>query len=163
MECEFTERVSALLDGELDEREAQSLREHLSVCATCQEAEREFLILRREIQSYRSGASQNEEARQALVRLLGAEHVPFWKRRVALPVPALALLVLAVLAPGVWIIEARKAARRTEPEAAREEKRVAPLPPAASTDSAVDLARFDYGGRLVIYKVRLDNAANKGQ
>lgn len=164
MRCEFTEQVSALVDGELEGQEAQSLREHLTVCAACRQAESDFLLLRRQIQSYRSRAPHVAAERHALARLLGAEHVPFWKRRIALPVPALALLMLAVLALGVWMLAARRQRERTPAPVAGEDKRtVMPPAPAMSPESELDLARFDSGGRAVIYKVRLDNAGNKSQ
>jgi anti-sigma factor RsiW len=165
MECEFTAQVSALMDGELEEQEANSLREHLNACEACQEAEREFLLLRREIQSYRSQAPQGEEERNALARLLRVEKVSFWKRRIALPMPALALFMLAVLALGIWMIAARRQQEsKLTPPAAREGKRtVLPPAPATSPGGEIDLARFDNGGRAVMYKVRLDNALNKRQ
>jgi anti-sigma factor RsiW len=164
MKCEFTEQVSALLDGELEVQEAQSLREHLLACEACHQAERDFLLLRRELQSYRSRAPQGEPERHALARLPGAEHVPFWKRRIALPAPALASLILAVLALGVWMIAARRPKESMPAPVAREEKRtVTTRAPATPAEGEVDLARFDSGGRAVIYKVLLDNAGNKSR
>src|SRR5881396_3543664 len=103
MDCEWTEKVSALLDGELEEGEATGLREHLSACAICRQAEAEFLIMRREIKSY-AIETLSATRQRTLHKILSSENVPLWRRRVALPVPALSLILLALVFLGVWTI-----------------------------------------------------------
>lgn len=161
MDCERTEKVSALVDGELDEERARSLREHLAACSVCRRAEAEFLVLRREIKSY-TVEDKRAAGALALHKILNSENVSFWKRRVALPAPALAALLLTVVALGVWIIFTRR-----EPETerlaarAREEKREIAGPGAPSSGAGeIDLARFDHGGRAVIYKTRRANPSD---
>lgn len=163
MDCEWMEKVSALLDDELSEEDARGLREHLAACRICQRAEREFLILRREIKSYTI-----EEARRAgervLHKILKSENVPFWKRRIALPAPALAMLLLMALALGVWAVFTRREAQRLAAQATREEKKEIERPSApASGIGGIDLAQFDHGGRAVVYKMRRENLGDVNQ
>lgn len=163
MSCELTGKVSALVDEELDEREAESLREHIGACEVCRQAQREFLLLRSAIKSYTSG--EPSDARERLLKqILVSDYVPFWKRRVALPVPALALLLLAVLFTGGWWLTSRFFKRAAPPAGiVREEKKEAATPPAPQTGDEIDLARFDHGGRAVIYKVRREDSTGASQ
>ena len=70
MSCDFTEKISLLIDGELSEHEAREVQRHLTGCAACQEARADFLSFRSEISSY--GASLNPAAQaDALNRILG--------------------------------------------------------------------------------------------
>jgi anti-sigma factor RsiW len=165
MSCEYTEKVSALVDEELDEQEASELREHIAACEVCQQAEKEFLILRREIKSYTRAEWPGAERQRTLEQILDSGKVPLWKRRIALPAPALALLILSVLVLGIWMAAARRQkARMPVVEAGREEKKPVVLPASnTSPESEVDLARFDHGGRAVIYKVRRTDAENVRQ
>ncbi|HEY0321371.1 MAG TPA: zf-HC2 domain-containing protein [Pyrinomonadaceae bacterium] len=165
MNCEYTEKVSALVDEELDEQEAVTLREHVAACEVCRRAEDEFLLLRREIKSYTGAESPGADRRRALEQIRRSGKVPLWKKRIALPAPALALLILSVLVLGVWMAAARlRQARAPVVEAVREGKKPVVLPaPNTPPESEVDLARFDHGGRAVIYKVRRTDALNAGQ
>jgi len=70
MSCDFTEKISLLIDGELSEHDAREVQRHLTGCAACQEARADFLSFRSEISSY--GASLNPAAQAAaLKRILG--------------------------------------------------------------------------------------------
>lgn len=51
MRCELTERVSWLVDDELDSCAAAKLREHIAGCAQCRQAETEFRALRQSIKA----------------------------------------------------------------------------------------------------------------
>lgn len=113
MNCPFAEEVSAYFDGELPSEERARIEAHLETCATCREMLADFRELR------------------ATLRPV----VPLWRRRVAVPLPVAAMLVLAlILAPFV-------AFRRGEVRAA------APSAPAAKSDV---FARYDGGRRAVI-------------
>lgn len=159
MDCEWTEKVSALVDEELGKEEASSLREHINQCEICRQAEMGFLILRRELKSYTGSELQHDARSHALKRILDSENIPLWKRRIALPVPALALIILAVIVLGALMASARWRQGRTRAvEAVREEKTIAPPAPTASSVDEVNLARFDHGARARIYKVRLEDA-----
>ncbi len=162
MDCECTEKVSALLDGELGEEDARSLREHLAACDVCRQAEAEFLILRREIKSYTVEETRAAGAR-ALHKILSHENAPLWKRRIALPVPTLVALLLIVVALCVWTIFARREAQRLRTASLEEKREITrPIAPAPGTGE-IDLARFDHGGRAVIYKMRRENLGDANQ
>jgi anti-sigma factor RsiW len=154
MDCRFTENISLLMDGELSGREAIELRSHLAGCSLCQQAEKDFHLLRQEIQAYQPEADPIAQ-RRALSNLLDRpaplsnKPLPFWRRKIALPVPALALVALLVLALSLWAIYPRLAKSPQQnfaaPPARMERGREA---------NPFDLSRFDKGGRAMIYTAR---------
>ena len=153
MDCHFTEKISLLIEGELNEEEAKAATAHLSTCAACQRAHEDFLRLRSEINSY-AFAPDFVAQRRALRRILGAEKLPLWRRSISLPVPAFALLLVAVISLGVWLAFVRQSAPMPK-EAEMKTPKVLPRP--APERDLLDLARFDRGERAAIYKVRRAN------
>lgn len=164
MDCTFTEKVSLLIDGELNEDEVRQTKRHLEDCAICCQAQEDFLRLRQKLQAY--PLAVDLEAQQRAInhilkaRPAGAGRPAFWRRRVALPVPALALLALLLIAVSVWAISLRlsKSAPQTtqfqpvKPDA---------LPPTPAV--VYDLSRFDKGQRAVIYTSRRASAGEASQ
>lgn len=71
MDCDFTEEVSLLVDGELTSHEAARLGAHVEGCAVCQQAREAFLLLRRELRSYESAPDPHAQSR-ALASILGS-------------------------------------------------------------------------------------------
>jgi hypothetical protein len=71
MDCDFTEEVSPLVDGELAPREAARLGAHLEGCAACRQARESFLLLRRGLRSY-DRAPDPHVQRAALASILDA-------------------------------------------------------------------------------------------
>jgi hypothetical protein len=57
MNCDWTSKISSLIDGELSAEEAAPLQAHLRTCAACQSAQEDFLTLRQQITSYQSQTS----------------------------------------------------------------------------------------------------------
>ena len=70
MSCDFTEKISQLIDGELSEVEAREVQRHLTQCAACQEARADFLSFRSEISNYNPSLHPAAQA-DALKRILG--------------------------------------------------------------------------------------------
>jgi hypothetical protein len=71
MKCVWIQKVSLLIDGELDRAATREVEQHLATCGDCREAQADFLSLRREITSY--GIELDAFARQrALRRILAA-------------------------------------------------------------------------------------------
>lgn len=72
MNCDWTEKISLLIDGELDADEARAAEGHLADCAACQQAREDFLLMRQEISSFSVGIDPVAQ-RQALRKILGVE------------------------------------------------------------------------------------------
>ena len=70
MSCDFTEKISLLIDGELSEHEAREVQRHLTGCAACQEARADFLSFRSEISNYNPSLHPAAQA-NALKQILG--------------------------------------------------------------------------------------------
>src|ERR1044071_847327 len=71
MDCDFTEEVSLLVDGELAPPEAARLRAHMEGCAACRQARESFLLLRQELRSYDWAPAPNVQ-RAAPASILGS-------------------------------------------------------------------------------------------
>jgi hypothetical protein len=52
MDCKWTEKISTLLDGELNGDEARAAERHLEACRPCRLAREDFLLLRQQLTSY---------------------------------------------------------------------------------------------------------------
>jgi anti-sigma factor RsiW len=151
MNCEFTEKISLLIDGELSQAEATEVTTHLAGCDSCQRAHDDFLRVRNEIESYATTSSFVSQ-RRALLQILASGKPSLWRRRIVLPAPVFALLLVALIALGVWVASVRRAAPA---EAERKPGKVLTMPvPSQDSQDGIDLARFDRGERAAIYKVR---------
>lgn len=157
MDCEFLERVSLLIDGEMSREESEQVREHIAACAVCRLAEQEFLLVRQQIRSYGS-APDSYGAAQAFREITREKAASWWGRKIALPAPAFALMVLLVLTSLAWSL-IRPAAR--EPQ--RNER--ATRPPVIDQQGAdqPDFSRYDHGERAEIYKARRTASGNLEQ
>lgn len=69
--CDWTEKVSLLIDGELAADAAQTVETHLEDCFACRMAREDFLLLRQRINSYRPEVSLIAQ-REALRNILAA-------------------------------------------------------------------------------------------
>ncbi|HYP02195.1 MAG TPA: zf-HC2 domain-containing protein [Pyrinomonadaceae bacterium] len=69
MKCVWTQKVSLLIDGELAREEAREVERHVEACGDCREAREDFLLLRRQIASYRLDLDAFAE-RRALKHIL---------------------------------------------------------------------------------------------
>jgi len=74
MNCDCTEKISLLIDGELDDVETRALERHLSSCVECQEARADFLSLRSQLIDF-PVPFEPVAQREALARILGKEKV----------------------------------------------------------------------------------------
>jgi len=142
MSCNLTEKVSLLIDGELEADEATRLVQHLAACPLCSSAREDFLRLRRQVKAYEF--TPDHAARQrALAHILKPEPVPLWRRRLAVPVPVFAVIVL-MIAVGIWAIFPRLTAKPSPAVLQSND-------PARAPQSRFDLSRFDHGERAEIY------------
>jgi predicted anti-sigma-YlaC factor YlaD len=155
MNCDFTEKISQLIDDELSEAEAQGVRQHLASCESCQRAHEDFLSLGSAVKAYAAAPDLIAE-RRALRQIVASDHRPFWRRNVALPVPAFVLLLIAFVSLGLWTTF-RRMPTSTNIQKNPEKVLTAPAPLPQGSQGAFDLARFDHGERASIYKVRRAN------
>jgi anti-sigma factor RsiW len=157
MDCQFTEKLSLLIDGELPDDEVGEVQAHLAGCPLCRQAREDFLLLRAEIQGYDATPDARAQ-RQALQSIVGVERPPFWRRKIALPAPALALLALLFVVVTLWAVLRRPPQTVRQPSDTLSVKR--PVEPAVNP---FDLSRFDRGGRAVIYTTRRGAADDPSQ
>jgi Putative zinc-finger len=150
MSCDISEKVSLLIDGELAAWETEQVRKHLSVCRVCSQMERDFLALRDQIRSFELEADPMAQ-KQALSNVLGSQRVPLWRRRIAMPAPVFALVVVVVLSLCAWVLLV--VGRRSPAADVRAANAPAQPQRDQPTQGAIDLSRYDRGERAVIYKV----------
>ena len=140
MDCEWMERVSLFIDGELEPDESAKVEKHLNDCAICQAAQGEFLALRKEINAYESRLDPFATSR-ALTSVLGRKQFSFWRHRIAVPVPAFALILVAAFILGALALRSRLTTMTTT------------TTPAAVA-SKMDLSAYDRGGRATIQVIK---------
>jgi hypothetical protein len=99
MSCNFTEKVSSLIDGELAAAEAREVERHLLSCAECEQVRADFLSLRSQIASFET-ATQPVVQNRALKKILaGGEHrAPARGLQWGWSTPAIAFGVLLIAA-----------------------------------------------------------------
>ncbi|HEY0099320.1 MAG TPA: zf-HC2 domain-containing protein, partial [Pyrinomonadaceae bacterium] len=71
MKCVWTQKVSLLIDGELDRAESREVEQHLDACGDCREAQADFLSLRRQLAAYQVDLDAFA-AQRALKRILAS-------------------------------------------------------------------------------------------
>ena len=152
MDCNLTEKVSLLIDGELAQDEAEQIKKHIADCSICSRANEDFLSLRQQIKSYEF-VPDREAQRQALARILASEPVSLWRKKLALPVPVFAFVMLMMMALAGWAIFLR-AAPKPSPAGIRPVDQVNEATPAQTPHNSFDLSRFDHGQRAEIYTAR---------
>src|SRR5829696_6982272 len=72
MNCNFTEKISSLIDGELSQAEAREVERHVLNCGECEQLRADFLNLRSQIVSFETSLQPVVQNR-ALKKLLSAE------------------------------------------------------------------------------------------
>ena len=154
MDCRLAEKVSALIDGELEREEIASLKQHMETCNVCKEAEQVFLKMRHEIKADQI-SSWPLAGEGALRKILGPLGTPLWKRSVRVPIPAMAALLISLVALSVWLISVRSKYQPAE---------IAKIKPAAigarqPEEVGFDLSRFDHGERAAIIKIKRAEAS----
>jgi Putative zinc-finger len=145
MNCEFGEKVSMLIDGELSESESQKARAHIAGCAQCRDLEKDFLFFREQI---KESAADFVAGQIKTPLFLSAKRLPFWKKGILLPAPVFAGFILIAVGLSVWLI----ASRFSQNEKAALENSVKNAPAKAEiAPNEISIARFDKGGRAEIY------------
>lgn len=73
MNCNFTEKVSSLIDGELAPSEMREVERHLMNCGECQQMRADFLSLRSQIAGFETSLQPTVQKR-ALKKILATQH-----------------------------------------------------------------------------------------
>jgi len=157
MNCDKTEKISEMIDGELSPEETEELSQHIENCAWCESARNDFLFFREQIKSLAEVSPSSVRANTEPV---------VWKRffkkrlEISFPVPvfALSLVIMSVL--GLWAWSASRAGSlETSPAESKNQ-----IQKNSSSDSKnmaeTSLARFDGGGRAEIYTIKNQPADN---
>jgi len=120
MNCDSTEKISSLIDGELTPQEASELERHLLTCNECQEAKSDFLNLRTQIADF-PVLFKPVTQREALARILGKQKSPArrgWRWAFNPAVAALASLLIIGLVIALLVYPRLKSNRGANPEIA---------------------------------------------
>jgi anti-sigma factor RsiW len=70
MNCDWTEKISLLMDGELAADEAREVERHVADCSACRHAQADFMMLRQQLGDYHTEPNLIAQ-RQALKNILG--------------------------------------------------------------------------------------------
>jgi Putative zinc-finger len=131
MNCNFTEKVSSLIDGELSQPEMREVERHLVICVECQQVRADFLNLRTQIANFETSLQPVVQNR-ALKKILTAE-----RRRPALalqwgfgPAVALASLLITGVILGLLFYQSSNS-RGPEPELNAGVQTPSPVPAAS--------------------------------
>jgi hypothetical protein len=152
MNCQYTEKISLLVDGEMSADEILNVEAHLANCADCEVLKNDFLFFRRQI---KESTRQMTATADILPNQKLKNKKYLWQRQVSIPVSAFALIMIALAAFGVWSAFSRFGRSGNNPvakitkESASPEKKSAP-----PEQNEFSLARFDKGGRAEIYTIR---------
>lgn len=97
MSCNFTEKISSLIDGELTQAEAREVERHLLSCGECEQLRADFLNLRSEIAGFETSLQPAVQNR-ALKKILSAaeRRVPVPRLRWSFGMQAVAFVALLI-------------------------------------------------------------------
>jgi outer membrane biosynthesis protein TonB len=104
MSCNYTEKISSLIDGELAPAEAREAERHLLNCSECEQVRADFLSLRSQIVSFETSsqpAIQNRELKRILSR---GERVPVRGLRWGWSMPTIAFASLLIVGAIIGLI-----------------------------------------------------------
>lgn len=159
MNCEFTEKVSSLIDGELSAEESELFRTHIAGCASCEAAREDFLLLRREIKDSAfiyvpgKGARQAEKLRDGFI----------FGRKITLPAPVFGALLLTLFVLSGWLISSKLKRSEQIITANAIESSPSTEYDEQKSSNAESIAKFDGGGRAEIYVRRNQPATDAGK
>jgi len=154
MDCEQMERVSQLIDGELTEEEAAAMRAHLAACQICSQGHADFMLLRQEIKAHDFRLKPFAKER-GLRDIIATRNPPLWKKRIGIPVPLMAVLLIALVAVALWSVM-RLSRRPTGQEAS-----VKRVTTDRHSQDVFNLSRFDHGDRVAIQKIKRVASVNQ--
>jgi anti-sigma factor RsiW len=151
--CEYSEKVSELIDGQLASEEIEKVKVHLIGCQACKEMHEAFLETRGTIRTFAKSLTRpaDRHARDRILRDGIGRPTTLWTGSIRLPIPVAVVMAVIMIGLAVWSVLSNTARRGFEPT----RNSVGQTRPTGELVSGQsDLARFDRGGRAVIYKER---------
>ncbi len=101
MQCQWTIKISQMIDGELSQEEIVKVRAHLASCIICHSAHKDFFELGENLKTYQQDINPVLQ-QQALNKIL-CSPAYLWQKNILLPAPALAAILCVVFLLGVFI------------------------------------------------------------
>ena len=109
MSCNFTEKISSLIDGELAPAETREVERHLLNCSECEQLRTDFLNLRSQIASFETSLQPAVQNR-ALKKILSRERrVPALPWAFAAQAIAFATLLIVGAIVGLIVYQSKRA------------------------------------------------------
>ena len=145
MDCPWSQKVSQLIDEELSPPEVAETTIHLSACEQCQQTHDDFLRLRNSLKAhdFQLAPFAKERAMSSVAR---SRSEPFWKRTIAVPVPVMVTMFIAIIALALWVSFRRPQTNGLYTVRIPADKEIG--------SRTFDLSRFDHGERATIAKVK---------
>lgn len=145
MKCEFSEKVSMLIDGELSEADSKEVKTHINECEDCRNLEKDFLFFRQQIKGSLNDEIENEQ-------FVYKEKKSFFDMKISIPAPVFSLLILLLVGGIVWFF--LLSANQDVNAEKNQDKITFPI---ISSKDETSLARYDKGGKAEIYVIPQQN------
>jgi len=131
MSCNFTEKISSLIDGELTQVEAREVERHLLSCGECEQLRADFLNLRSEIAAFETSLQPAVQNR-ALKKILSTERrVPVRGLQWSFATQAIAFVALLIAGTVLSLILFPSSDKSPKSTARADLHPAAPLPSAS--------------------------------
>src|SRR5262245_61474332 len=104
-DCEYSEKVSELIDGALEPEEIDRVKWHLRTCAACSEMHQSFLETRAQLKALGSTLTTriDQRARNVIINA-GQGRPSIWNRTIRIPIPVAAVLMAVMFGLVIWIV-----------------------------------------------------------
>ena len=115
MNCGFTEKISALIDGELSPAEAREVEHHVLTCSECELVRTDFLNLRNQLTSFETSLEPQVQNRALKKILAGPRRAPARGWQWNFGTQAIAFATLLIVAAIIGLL-AYQNSRQREPK-----------------------------------------------
>src|SRR5829696_3898674 len=112
MSCNFTDKISSLIDGELAPAEAREVERHLLNCSECEQLRADFLNLRSQIASFETSLQPTVQNR-ALKKILSTRRDAARGLRWSFGTQAVAFATLLIIAAIIGLLMYQSSSTRT--------------------------------------------------
>src|SRR6185503_209134 len=131
MNCSFTEKISALIDGELSPAEAREVEHHVLTCSECELLRADFLNLRNQLTSFETSLEPQVQNRALKKILAGPRRAPARGLQWNFGTQALAFATLLIVAAIIGFVAYQNSNQREQKEVAKVQQTPSPMPVAS--------------------------------